>query len=294
MSGLLAGKVWQSALDSHLKPLAAVLADIANDDGSSIYPSVAYIAWLLGKGRRSIQVGLSELKALGIIEALGNDKGGRGQTTAYQMIEENLPNRVTWKELRKGAESARFTNLKGASGDTKGRILEHERAHFTTERVQPTAPDPLVDPLVDTSKEPSPIEVVVDFYKTHLNHPRTVLTDERRKLVARRLREYSPDDLCAAIRGCKMSAFHQGENDRATIYDSMELIFKDAQHVESFIQRAEIGSNGNGNGHKPRTQSERNIANLQAGLAIFSGRGGADNSQEPIGLLAADSNAARK
>jgi hypothetical protein len=39
MSGFLAGKVWVSALGGHLKPLAATLADIANDDGSSVPPS---------------------------------------------------------------------------------------------------------------------------------------------------------------------------------------------------------------------------------------------------------------
>ena len=48
-SGLLAGKVWQSNLHPDLKPLAAALADIGNDDGTSIYQSVEYMAWLLGR-----------------------------------------------------------------------------------------------------------------------------------------------------------------------------------------------------------------------------------------------------
>lgn len=149
MSGFLAGKVWQSDLASHLKPLAAALADIGNDDGTSIFPSVAYVSWLLGKGRRSVQTGLSELREARIIEPIGPDKGGRGQPTEYRLIEANLPKRVTWKELRKGAEVAPFTETKGAVFDTKGRSFEHERAHSTTQRVQPTSPDPSV-----TVKEP--------------------------------------------------------------------------------------------------------------------------------------------
>ena len=44
MSGLLAGKVWHSGLLSLLKPLAACLADEANDRGQGIYPSIAYLA----------------------------------------------------------------------------------------------------------------------------------------------------------------------------------------------------------------------------------------------------------
>ncbi|MGH9561986.1 MAG: helix-turn-helix domain-containing protein [Terracidiphilus sp.] len=67
MSGLLAGKVWLSNLRPQLKPLAATLADIANDDGTSIYPSVAYIAWRLGSSERSVQRGLSDLISLGAL-----------------------------------------------------------------------------------------------------------------------------------------------------------------------------------------------------------------------------------
>ncbi|HEY8228217.1 MAG TPA: hypothetical protein VIG25_23305 [Pyrinomonadaceae bacterium] len=52
MSGRLAGKVWASGLAAHLKPLAAAMADIANDDGMSLYPSVAYLGWLLSKVSR--------------------------------------------------------------------------------------------------------------------------------------------------------------------------------------------------------------------------------------------------
>ncbi len=162
MSGLLAGKVWQSDLASHLKPLAAALADIANDDGTSIYPSVAYMAWLLGKGRRSVQLGLSELREAQIIEPVGHDKGGRGQPTEYRLMEANLPKRVSWQELRKGAENAPFVSVKGASGNSKGRISEHKRAHSTTERVKPVTPDPSV-----TVREPSEETPLARLLKHH-------------------------------------------------------------------------------------------------------------------------------
>lgn len=181
MSGLLAGKVWQSDLASHLKPLAAALADIANDDGTSIYPSVAYMAWLLGKGRRSVQLGLSELREAQIIEPVGHDKGGRGQPTEYRLIEANLPKRIPWKELRKGAENAPFISeraqptspikpTKGASREAKGRISEHKRAHFSTERVKPVTPDPSVT-VKEPSVEPSPHTRLMEFHSRHLKGP---------------------------------------------------------------------------------------------------------------------------
>ena len=67
MSGFLAGKVWQSNLHPDLKPLAAALADIGNDDGTSIYPSVAYMSWLLGRSTRSVQQNLTRLRDLGVL-----------------------------------------------------------------------------------------------------------------------------------------------------------------------------------------------------------------------------------
>jgi hypothetical protein len=156
MSGLLAGKVWQSNLESHLKPLAAAMADIANDDGSKIYPSVAYLAWLLGKGERSVQQGLAELKTLGVIEAVAFMTGGRNHPTEYRLIETALPYRTPWKELRKGATSAPFEIVKGATSDTKGCNSEQQRVHFSAERVKPTAPDPSLDPSLDPSGEGKP------------------------------------------------------------------------------------------------------------------------------------------
>jgi hypothetical protein len=162
MSGLLAGKVWQSNLDSHLKPLAAAMADIANDDGSSIFPSVAYLAWLLGKGERSVQHGLSELKELGIIEAVAFEKGGRNHTTEYRLIEDRLPYRLPWKEVRKGATSAPFSETKGENSGKERVQLSTQRVKFSAERVKPTSPDPSVDPSV-TVKEPSAHSRLMEF-----------------------------------------------------------------------------------------------------------------------------------
>lgn len=122
MSGLLAGKVWQSALEPHLKPLAAALADIGNDDGTSIYPSVAYLAWLMGRSERSIQDGLAALRSGGVLVVIMQG-GGRYRTTEYQLIEAKLPVREPW---RKGATAAGFqrervqrTTQKGEAGCTR-------------------------------------------------------------------------------------------------------------------------------------------------------------------------------
>jgi hypothetical protein len=151
VSGLLAGKVWLSNLQRELKPLAATLADIANDDGTSIYPSVGYVAWRLSCSERSVQAGLAQLRTAGILERVANQFGGRTLTTEYRLIEAKLPTREPWCSKRKGENPAPFlpskTDRKGAFHDTKGCNLRQEM-------VKQAAPDPSLS-VSETSCTPT-------------------------------------------------------------------------------------------------------------------------------------------
>lgn len=83
---------------------------------------------------------------------------------------------------------------------------------------------------------------IFEYWKQVHNHPRSKLDAKRRKLVSDRLKDgYSEADLMAAIDGCKMSPHHQGENDRRTVYDDLELICRDGKHVDMFIKIASTG-----------------------------------------------------
>jgi hypothetical protein len=89
--------------------------------------------------------------------------------------------------------------------------------------------------------------VIFNHWKTVHAHPKAILDAKRRRLISDRLEEgFSVDDLNLAIDGCKASAWHMGENDRRKVFDSLDLIFRDASHVEKFI--AEVESR---NGHGP-------------------------------------------
>ena len=84
---------------------------------------------------------------------------------------------------------------------------------------------------------------VFDHWRRVCGHQRAKLDAKRRKLLRERLRDYSAEDLKAAVDGCSRSPHHQGQNDRNTRYDDLELILRDAKHVEQFMILA-----GNGNG----------------------------------------------
>src|SRR5687767_1400019 len=98
MSGYLAGKVWQSNLDGVLKPLTACLADIANDDGTKIYPGIPYLCWLMDKSERSIQYQIKALLKAGILVVV-SESTRPGEYTEYRLDPGRLPKRRKWVEV---------------------------------------------------------------------------------------------------------------------------------------------------------------------------------------------------
>jgi hypothetical protein len=81
---------------------------------------------------------------------------------------------------------------------------------------------------------------IFEYWKTVTKHPRSRLDTKRENLIGQRVGDgYTVRDLCLAAFGCANSKWHQGENDRHTIYDSVELIYKNADQVDKFIRLAE-------------------------------------------------------
>ncbi len=163
MSKQIESAVWRSDLRGDLKPLAAVMADMGNDEGRGIYPSVAYLAWLLGWSERSVQRGLKELSELAIVQRVANVNGGRNMVPHYYLNASKLPERPTWQETRKGdnlspkpLKGDNLTPFSLEKGDTSG----SERVTAVTlkgdkraQKGDSLTPDPLVrsvsDPLVE-------------------------------------------------------------------------------------------------------------------------------------------------
>lgn len=83
------------------------------------------------------------------------------------------------------------------------------------------------------------VKTVFEHWRTIMGHPNAKLDAKREKAVkGRLLNGYSIDQLKQAVDGCKNSPHHMGENDRHTVYDDIELICRDAAHVDKFIKLA--------------------------------------------------------
>ncbi len=84
------------------------------------------------------------------------------------------------------------------------------------------------------------VQRVFDYWRIRMAHKRAKLDEKRRKKIRMRLDDgYTEQDLIDAIDGCGLSDFHSGRNDRNTAYNDIELICRDAKHVDMFIALAE-------------------------------------------------------
>lgn len=80
-------------------------------------------------------------------------------------------------------------------------------------------------------------ERIFDHWRTTHEHERAQIDDKRRKLITKALDSgYSEADLCQAITGYLNSPHHMGENDRATKYDSIELMLRGPKFIDQGLK----------------------------------------------------------
>ena len=68
------------------------------------------------------------------------------------------------------------------------------------------------------------------------HHPKAALDRKRRKVIGAALGDYSAADLCRSISGYLNSPHHMGRNDAGTVYDAIELMLRDASHIDAGLK----------------------------------------------------------
>jgi hypothetical protein len=97
-----------------------------------------------------------------------------------------------------------------------------------------TSPAPAPLSLVPPTPKADPIgEVFAHWRKAMGKTERTVLDAKRRAIIAKALKSYCLADLCRAVDGYAASPWHRGQNDRRTPFDGLDLILRDAEHIEA-------------------------------------------------------------
>jgi hypothetical protein len=102
---------------------------------------------------------------------------------------------------------------------------------------------------------------------------RVRLTNQRRQLIERRMREgYSVDELVDAVTGWKHSSHHCGENERGTIYCDLNLLLRDADHIERFrdlsVEQRRRDEGRQRSRERQRAREQSAIADAEASLGV--------------------------
>jgi hypothetical protein len=77
----------------------------------------------------------------------------------------------------------------------------------------------------------------VELHRNSKRGPTPVLSPKRQRIIEKAIKMYAPDgvEVCKdAIEGVLYSSFHMGENASGKKYDSIELLLRDAEHIERF------------------------------------------------------------
>jgi len=99
----------------------------------------------------------------------------------------------------------------------------------------------IVAPLLQKNSKPPDAEIVqvFSYWKQTLGHPQAMLDAKRRKRIRQALASgYSAAQLCDAILGCSYTPHNMGDNEQGQRYDSVHVIFRDADQIDRFIRNA--------------------------------------------------------
>jgi hypothetical protein len=237
---------WVFGLDGEDAPklgtrlVLLALADNAgprgDDERMVAWPSVATLAHKARLSERATQYALRSLRDDGLIAEVGKSPAG---TVIYA-----LSMRV--QILHPGGADSAPGEVKPASPEPSLEpsleevSIETSSSEAHAEPSRPTSQPPggngnqMVPPgkntLIDRAAS------VFAYWKVECGHPKALLTSDRMRKVAARLREgYSEADICRAIDG---AAKHAYVNDEGIRFDDLELICRSGSKLEGFIQRA--------------------------------------------------------
>ncbi len=104
-----------------------------------------------------------------------------------------------------------------------------------------TPPVPVLEKLSIASTPPEnnlskDVQAVFLYWQQIMKHPQAKLDKKRKGKIEAALKlGFNFDQLKQAIDGCANTPFNMGVNDRSQKYDSIDLIFRDAEHIERFI-----------------------------------------------------------
>lgn len=116
-------------------------------------------------------------------------------------------------------------------------VRQHPRSSrgVVVGELPPVPPTVVRNPRIDSTIPPQAAAAVFDkWIEATGRSGRTRLDHKRRRLITNALAAYPLEDVLDAVQGWRNSPHHRGDNDRGTTYNDLELLLRDAAHIERF------------------------------------------------------------
>lgn len=226
------------------------IADAADDEGGNAFPSMSKLVDKTGLSERTVRRAIRSCEQRGELHTEQEKRAGRVVGNRY-----DFPSYATGQSDRRSCSppvsvTGSTTGQRGpgwGQSDRGGGVtvtaLDNRplEPSNTRPRVSPPSGEEtcrVVQPSIDgdpTDGASGEVGEVWDAYRSSTNRQgRYVLTTKRKRLILQALRDYPLDDVLDAVRGWEASPFHRGENDRGHPFNDLELLLRDAEHIEKF------------------------------------------------------------
>lgn len=139
------------------------------------------------------------------------------------------------------------TNASGTrqarDGDASGTREVHAQGEGRKEGREGKGREISVEPERSTA-----VSRIFDHWKSTHQHPQARLDAKRQRVITTALKSYTESQLIDAISGYRNSPHHMGQNESKTVYDSIELMLRDAEHIDRGLKLVSQVAPGSGPG----------------------------------------------
>lgn len=148
--------------------------------------------------------------------------------------------KIGWLEVEKDEDESpvisRDLPQSPATPGSAGSVGNGTEGNRTEDKsiVAPATPDATSEEVISKSRTAHAVEIFEYWKQQHGRNGRTVFDSKRKRAVTEALKHYDVDFIKQAIRGIKLDPFCSGENEQHKVHDDLELICRDASHLERY------------------------------------------------------------
>lgn len=215
------------------------VADVVNDVyGNTFWMSNENLAKKCNTSRQNVNIALKNMVEDGFLERINDDRVGRGNTIQYRflypVVSDGIIKSVINDDTLQTSESVK-------NDDTlTENVMNHDILELESVMIHDTNPID-INPNNKEPKEGDFSQEIGKVWNAYIDTlkkcdlPAKRFNADRKRLIARRLKEWQVDELIKAVTGLEFSDFHRGKNDNGKSYCDLELILRNTQKIEQFM-----------------------------------------------------------